>query len=134
MPPEETPVSAASPSSSRRQFDGCRPDWASASAAPAPASKVSNSTPAEARKPGRSCTRTHASVITPRMPSEPISIRSGLGPAPEPGSRRLAHSPAGVIARTDSTRSSMWVHSVAKWPPALVAIQPPSVDYSNDWG
>ena len=83
---------------------------------------------------GRSCTRTQASVITPRMPSEPISIRSGLGPAPDPGSRRLSHSPAGVIARTDSTRSSMWVQTVAKWPPARVAIQPPRVEYSNDCG
>ena len=68
------------------------------------------------------------------MPSEPIISRSGLGPAPEPGSRRLSHSPLGVIARTDSTRSSMWVHSVAKCPPARVAIQPPSVEYSNDCG
>ena len=33
-------------------------------------------------------------MITPRIPSEPISIRSGLGPAPEPGSRRLS-----IIAR-----------------------------------
>ena len=40
-------------------------------------------------------TRTQASAITPRIPSEPISIRSGLGPAPEPGSRRLSQSPAG---------------------------------------
>ena len=72
--------------------------------------------------------------MTPRIPSEPISIRSGLGPAPEPGSRRLSQSPAGVIARTDSTRSSMWVSLVAKCPPARVAIQPPRVEYSNDCG
>ena len=85
-------------------------------------------------KRGRSRTRTQASVITPRMPSEPISIRSGLGPAPEPGRRRLSQTPRGVSARTDSTRSSMWVPSVAKWPPARVAIQPPSVEYSNDCG
>ena len=68
------------------------------------------------------------------MPSEPISIRSGLGPAPEPGSRRLSQTPLGVSARTDSTKSSMWVCSVAKCPPARVAIQPPSVEYSNDCG
>ena len=68
------------------------------------------------------------------MPSEPISIRSGEGPAPEPGSRRLSQVPRGVIARTDSTRSSMWVSSVAKWPPARVAIQPPRVEYSKDCG
>ena len=34
-------------------------------------------------------------MITPRIPSEPISIRSGLGPAPEPGSRLLSHTPCG---------------------------------------
>ncbi len=68
------------------------------------------------------------------MPSEPISIRSGEGPAPEPGSRRLSQVPRGVIARTDSTRSSMWVSRVAKWPPARVAIQPPRVAYSKDCG
>ena len=28
----------------------------------------------------------------------------------------------------------MCVHTVAKWPAARVAIQPPSVEYSNDWG
>ena len=42
----------------------------------------------EARCSGRGCTRTHASVITPSVPSEPSSIRSGEGPAPEPGRRR----------------------------------------------
>ena len=73
-------------------------------------------------------------MITPRIPSEPISIRSGEGPAPEPGSRLLSQAPRGVIARTDSTRSSMWVSRVAKWPPARVAIQPPRVENSNDCG
>ena len=61
-------------------------------------------------------------------------MRSGLTPAPEPGSRRDSHAPAGVIARTDSTKSSMCVHTVAKCPAARVAIQPPSVEYSNDCG
>ena len=28
----------------------------------------------------------------------------------------------------------MWVQTVAKWPPARVAIQPPRVEYSNDCG
>ena len=28
----------------------------------------------------------------------------------------------------------MWVWTVAKWPPARVAIQPPSVENSNDCG
>ena len=63
---------------------------------------------------GGSCTRTQARVITPSVPSEPISIRSGDTPAPEPGSRRDSHAPRGVSARTDSTRSSMCVYSVAK--------------------
>ncbi len=58
---------------------------------------------------GRGRTRTQASVITPSVPSDPISIRSGETPAPEPGSRRDSHTPTGVSARTDSTRSSMWV-------------------------
>ena len=40
---------------------------------------------AEARPP---CSRIHASVMIPSAPSEPIIIRSGLGPAPEPGRRR----------------------------------------------
>ena len=63
--------------------------------------------------------------MTPSVPSEPSSSRSGLGPAPEPGSRRDSHAPTGVTARTDSTSSSMCVSPVAKWPPARVAIQPP---------
>src|SRR5436309_14109835 len=99
-----------------------------------PSRKLSNSTPRELRWRGRGCTRTHAGVITPRVPSEPASMRSGLGPAPEPGRRRDSHRPVGVRALTDSTKSSMWVHTVAKWPPARVAIQPPRVEYSNDWG
>jgi hypothetical protein len=93
----------------RRQLVGYRPDWESARTAAAPAVKVSNRTPAEARKRGRGRTRTHASVMTPSAPSEPISTRSGDTPAPDPGSRRDSHTPAGVTARTDWTRSSMWV-------------------------
>ena len=61
-------------------------------------------------------------------------MRSGETPAPDPGSRRLSQAPLGVIARTLSTRSSTWVHSVAKCPPARVAIQPPSVECSKDCG
>ena len=105
----ETPVRRPSASSSSRQLDGYSPDWASARTASAPCSKLSNRTRAEARWVGRGRTRIHASVMTPRIPSEPISIRSGLGPAPEPGSLRLSQIPLGVTARTDSTRSSMWV-------------------------
>ena len=52
----------------------------------------------------------------------------------EAGRRRETKSPAGVIIRTDSTRSSMCVYRVAKCPPARVAIQPPRVENSNDCG
>ena len=69
----------------------------------------SKATAAETFSLGRSRTRTQASTITARIPSEPSSIRSGLGPAPDAGSLRLSHSPSSVTARTDSTRSSMWV-------------------------
>ena len=65
--------------------------------------------PARELEPRRSWTLTQASVITARIPSDPSSMRSGLGPAPEPGSRLDAQRPPGVTARTDSTRSSMCV-------------------------
>src|SRR5207237_1376233 len=42
-------------------------------------------------------------------PSRPRKRRSGDGPAPEPGSRRLSLMPAGVTTRSDSAKSSMWV-------------------------
>ncbi len=97
--------------------------------------KSANVTVAERRRSGRGWTRTQASVMTASVPSEPSSMRSGEGPAPEAGSRRDSHtSPSAVSARTDSTRSSTWVGPVAKWPPARVAIQPPSVASSNDCG
>ena len=86
-----------------------KPDCDSARTATEPWAKPGKCTPTEARNVGRACTRTQACVITPRMPSEPIRSRSGLGPAPEPGSRRLSQTPRGVSARTDSTRSSMCV-------------------------
>ena len=78
-----------------------------------PAAQSANVTPAVARNTGRRCTRIHADVMMPRMPSLPIIIRSGDGPAPEPGSRRDSHQPRGVSTRTDSTKSSMWVWLVA---------------------
>ena len=81
--------------------------------ASAPASHEPNTTPAVARKRGRAWLRIHASVMMPRMPSLPITRRSGLGPAPEPGRRRLSHQPCGVSMRVDSTKSSMWVWFVA---------------------
>ena len=132
--PSPAPVTSASWASIRRQLVGYRPDCESSLTACAPAMKSSKRTGAEARWTGRGRTRTHASVMIPSVPSDPMSIRSGEVPAPEPGSRRDSHTPAGVTARTDSTRSSMWVYTVAKWPPARVAIQPPSVENSNDWG
>ena len=61
-------------------------------------------------------------------------MRSGLGPAPEPGRRRDSHAPTGVIARADSRKSSMCVQTLAKCPAARVATQPPSVENSNDCG
>ena len=100
-----------------------------------PARKLAKRTPAELRCDG------------PRLHAHPglgdhaeRALRAGehaVGarrPAPDPGSRRDSHTPAGVIARTDSTKSSMCVHRVAKWPAARVAIQPPSVENSNDCG
>ena len=69
--------------------------------------------PAVARNVGRRWIRIQASVMRPRTPSLPMTMRSGLGPAPEPGSRRLSHQPLGVSIRTDSTKSSMWVWLVA---------------------
>ena len=53
-----------------------------------PAAHESNTTPAVARNLGRAWMRIHASVMMPRIPSLPITIRSGLGPAPLPGRRR----------------------------------------------
>ena len=77
------------------------------------ASQLPNVTPAEARYWGRFCTRIQASVMTPSIPSLPIARRSGLGPAPLPGSRRDSITPAGVSMRSDSTKSSMCVWFVA---------------------
>ena len=47
-------------------------------------------TDAPARNFGRGCNRIQAREITPSVPSEPINMRSGLGPAPEPGKRRVS--------------------------------------------
>src|SRR5680860_556558 len=111
--PSPAPVSPASVASIRRQFAGCRPDWETARAASTPASNVEKRAVADERNVGRSWRRIHASVITPRMPSEPQNMRSGDGPAPEPGRRRLSSTPWGVTTRSPSTKSSMWVYSVA---------------------
>ena len=77
---------------------------------------------------GRLCSRTQASVITPSVPSEPRTILSAEGPAPDPGSRRVSITPDGVTNLVDSTKSSMCVKTEAKCPPARVATQPPSVE------
>ena len=100
---------AASPGSSRRQFAGCSPAWAIARTAAIAAVMSAKVTDAEALNRGRSCSRIHASVMTPSVPSEPRNSRSGDGPAPEPGSRHDSLTPTGVTTRIDSTRSSMWV-------------------------
>ncbi len=112
-PPEATPDRAASPGSSRRQLAGCSPDCAMARTASTASGNRSNTTEAEALWEGRSWSRIHASVMTPRVPSEPRNNRSGEGPAPEPGTRSDWPTPEGVTTRRDSTRSSMWVWRVA---------------------
>jgi putative aminopeptidase len=93
---------------------------------------VWNLTVVAARKVGRERKRTQAWVTIPKIPSEPSHMRSGAGPAPEAEKRRDSMTPRGVTACRLSTRSSMCVYRVAKCPPARVAIQPPSVEYSND--
>ena len=90
-----------------------------------------NRTAPPARNRGRACTRIQASVMIPSTPSDPRNSRSGLGPAPDPGSRRVCTTPAGVTTRTLSTNSSIWVNRLAKCPPERVAIQPPSVENSK---
>ena len=114
-------------------MDGCRPDPLSARTHSAPSSNVE-------------LHRNLGAMLHPRLDPHPRlrdhaedSLRAeehaiGAHATPEPGRRRDSHAPLGVIARTLSTMSSMSVHRVAKWPPALVAIQPPSVENSNDWG
>src|SRR3954453_5729253 len=62
--------------------------------------------PADALNFTRSCTRIHASVTTPSVPSEPSASRSGLGPAPDPGRRRDSTTPAGGPQRTPPPRTA----------------------------
>ena len=113
MVPSPTPDMAASPGSSSRQFAGCSPDCAIARVAASASPNDANVTEADRRNDGRSCSRIHASVMTPRVPSDPRNRRSGDGPAPEPGSRSDSLTPTGVTTRIDSTKSSRWVCSVA---------------------
>ena len=100
---------ADSPGSSNRQLAGHSFAWTICRTASAPDWKVGKTTPAEALNWGLAWMRIHASVMIPSTPSLPITRRSGLGPAPLPGSRRDSQTPTGVIIRTDSTKSSMWV-------------------------
>ena len=75
----------------------------------AAAKNVAKRTDAPARNFGRGCNRIQAREITPNVPSEPINRRSGLGPAPEPGRRRVSNMPRGVTTRRFSTKSSICV-------------------------
>ena len=87
-----------------------------------------------ARCSGRGCTRTHASVSDPEdaLGAEQHPVGRGAGARPRQPARRPRR------RRRDrahgSTRSSMCVGPVAKCPAARVAIQPPSVESSNDCG
>ena len=108
-PPVAPAEVEASPGSSRRQFAGSSPDWLKLRTAATAAAKSAKRTLAFARRVGRSCRRIHASVMMPSVPSEPVKKRSGDGPAPEPGRRRVAMTPVGVTTRRPSTNSSMCV-------------------------
>ena len=78
---------------------------------------------------GRGTTRNHACVITASAPRCPAKLVR-LGPAPLAGSLRDSTAPR-VIARIDSTMSSMWSVGCVL-PTGAVAIQPPTVENSND--
>ena len=90
-----------------RQFDGYSPACATDRTARAASKKFWKRTDAPLRNFGRGCRRIQAREITPRIPSEPMNMRSGLGPAPDPGSRRVSTMPRGVTTRRFSTKSSM---------------------------
>jgi len=95
--------------SESRTMSGCGPSCAIRRNAARPASHDGAIQPSNLRTAGVRRTRTVTSVTTPSVPSEPMKRRSGLGPAPEPGSRRDAIVPVGVTTRSDSTKSSMCV-------------------------
>ena len=74
------PVVPASSASSRRQLDGLRPGLGDLAHRPRGGEEVVELDPAGGLEAsGRGRTRTQASAITPRIPSEPISTRSGRG-------------------------------------------------------
>ena len=104
-PPTRTPRSPATGRRRARRRGRPRPGrgsgswpataWPARSAGP-PRSRpaqLSNVMPAVARKVGRAWMRIQASLMMPRMPSLPSTMRSGEGPAPEPGRRRDSHQP-----------------------------------------
>src|SRR5699024_6570862 len=70
-------LGCASTVTSRGQFDGASPDWDSSRTASTPRSDSANATEAVALQRGLGWTRNQASVITPRIPSDPRNIRSG---------------------------------------------------------
>ena len=107
--PSPAPVLRASLGSSMRQFAGYSPDCEITRRARIGMAKSGNHTAPPARNVGRACTRIQASVMIPSTPSEPRNSRSGLGPAPEPGRRRVCTTPAGVTTRRLSTKSSICV-------------------------
>ena len=133
--PSPAPVCCASSASIRRQLAGSSPDWASARTASAPRGERRRSARARAARCGRP--RLHAHPRLGDHAEDPLRAEQ------QPVGRR-AGARAGQAARLPrarrrdradgSTRSSMWVRRVAKWPPARVAIQPPSVESSNDCG
>ena len=111
--PSSPAFAPASAGSRIRRFAGQSFVWTMARTASQPECQSSNRTPALALNLGRFCRRSQHSLMMPRAPSEPITIRSGLGPAPLPGKRRVSIHPAGASMRVDSTKSSICVWFVA---------------------
>ena len=90
-------ASRASRASSSRQLVGYSPAWRRARARPLPrVGKSSKRTPRRAPERGRGL-HAHPGLgdDAERCPREPSSMRSGRGPAPEPGRRRDSNAPVG---------------------------------------
>ena len=75
-------------------------------------------------------TRSPALVITPSVPSEPITSCLSDGPAAVAGTASVATSPAGVAQRSATTLASIRPCPVEDWPAERVATQPPTVAHS----
>ena len=69
-------------------------------------------------------------MITPSVPSEPITSRFSDGPAAVAGTASVASSPTGVAQRSATTLSSIRPWPVEDWPAERVATQPPTVAHS----